>query len=387
MRPSQNRSRRPGPGTADIRSDDLEGSRGKYAQADQDASIPDKIVEEIRRLYRAGHSLLPIGGNEGKSPLVRYKDRAALPIDAVLHRMLAAGSRAFAVRLPGMLVVDVDADTPEARSYVRKGFGESTVQVRTRRGVHHYYRFSGKAPKNIRLPNIAIDFKAGPNEYVLAAASVRADGVEYIAIGEALCDVRALPEFVDRRPSEIPEAHPASGRASIPKGARNDQLFACAVAYTRTASTYEQLLADLLQMRTIMFDSPEDFSDAEVQKTARSAWGYREGNSLWEGRHSAMMLRRDIMDRVLARPNGCEAWSLYSLLQSNHGHIQGKRFKIASASMQKAGVLPLSRKLIIRARDILIEEGCLFRVGYEGRAVLYLLGWGHKVGGKDGGRV
>ncbi|MER9893780.1 hypothetical protein NKJ40_17180 [Mesorhizobium sp. M0119] len=219
---------------------------------------------------------------------------------------------------------------------------------------------------------------------MLAATSVRADGAEYIAIGEALCDVRALSEFVDRRPSEVPEAHPASGRASIPKGARNDQLFARAVAYSRTASTYEQLLADLLQMRTIMFDSPEDFSDAEVEKTARSAWGYRKRNSLWEGRHSAMMLRRD---RVLARPNGCEAWSLYSLLQSNHGHIQGKRFKIASPSIPKAGVLPLSRKLIIRASDILIEEGCLFRVGYEGRAVLYQLGWGHKVAGKDGGRV
>ncbi|WP_287376847.1 primase C-terminal domain-containing protein [Mesorhizobium sp.] len=338
--------------------------------------MPDEIIAEIGRLDRSGYSLLPLRGRDGKAPSARFKDRGPLPLHVVVDRMVAEGSTTFGIRLAGMLVVDVDCDTPEAREFVRENFGESSVQVRTSRGRHHFYRFAGKKPQSIRLPGISIDFKAGANEHVVSAGSIRRDGARYVPAVGRLESVAALPDFIDRRPklAQVPADKIAAGR-------RNDELFARALEYARTVENYDQLLADLLQMRTIQLEAPSDFSDSEVEKIAKSVWRYRLENNLWQGRSSAVKIRRDIMDRLLRRDHGCDAFTLYTVLQSNHGHIPGRQFPIVPDAMRSAGLIPLCRNHTIRARDILIDEGLLIDCGQAGfsRAKRYQLSGGRGV--------
>ena len=135
---------------------------------------------DMSRLYGGGHSLIPLGsGEDGKSPLVRFEGSKRLPLGVIQNRMQQADSAIYGIRLHGMLVVDCDTDNAATAEYVEKRFGASSIQVKTPRGRHHYYRLDGATvPKRIREDGISIDFKSGANAYVAGPGSVRPDGGE-----------------------------------------------------------------------------------------------------------------------------------------------------------------------------------------------------------------
>ncbi|MER8626337.1 bifunctional DNA primase/polymerase [Mesorhizobium sp. M1143] len=361
-------NRRPGAQSQSAKSfQENAGSQESYSEGDPNA-IPAETLAEMVRLYRAGFSLLPLGGEDGKAATFIFKDRARVPLLSVQNRMLASKSKAFGIRLDGMLVVDVDTDTPEATDYVRKHFGLSPVQTKTGRGRHYFFQYTGKPLPSVQLPGIEIDFKVGGNEYVVGPESIRVDGIKYVPVIR-LISIAALPSFVDQRGAE----RHTTWTGKIPVGKRNKTLFNKALEYARYIATYDDLLADLLALRTIILELPSDFPDSEVKKIARSVWKYKVTNNLWEGRNSVVKIRRDIIERLLQRDHGCDAFSLFSLLQSKHGHIPGKLFGIVPDAMARARLIPLGRNSVIRARDILIEEGLLARAGKKGMMILYRL--------------
>ncbi|MES0128165.1 bifunctional DNA primase/polymerase [Mesorhizobium sp. M0029] len=365
-------NRRPGAQSRSAKSfQENAGSQESYSEGDLDA-IPAETLAEMVRLYRAGFSLLPLGGEDGKAATFTFKDRARAPLLSVQNRMLASKSKAFGIRLDGMLVLDVDTETPESTDYVRKHFGLSPVQTKTRRGRHYFFQYTGKPLPSVELPGIRIDFKAGGNEYVVGPESIRVDGVKYAPV-KRLISIAALPSFVDQRGAERHEAGTGTGTGKIPVGKRNKTLFNKALEYARYIATYDDLLADLLALRTIILEMPSDFPDSEVKKIAKMVWKYKITGNLWQGPNSAVIIHRAIIKRLLRRKHGCDAFSLYSVLVSNHGHLPGKPFAIVPDAMARAGLIPLGRNSVIQARDILIEEGLLVRAGKKGMAIQYQL--------------
>ena len=147
-----------------------------------------QCYEEVARLSEANFSVIPLGGGEdGKSPLVKFKNRVKLPVQTVLNRMASVGSNMFAIQCHDMVVVDCDTDNAETLKLVRDRFGWSDVRTKTPRGLHLYFRAGEqKAPQSVRSKNIAIDFKSGKNQYVVGAHSMRPDGGEYIVQGQPL---------------------------------------------------------------------------------------------------------------------------------------------------------------------------------------------------------
>jgi Bifunctional DNA primase/polymerase, N-terminal len=127
----------------------------------------------MSRLFSSGFTLIPLGGADGKKPLIAGWNGRRLPLDACMKRMRAVNCRTYGIRLDGLIVVDCDTDNDATRALVAERFAASNVTVRTGRGRHHYFRHDGLIPKAIREDGVAIDFKAGNSAFVVGPGSIR----------------------------------------------------------------------------------------------------------------------------------------------------------------------------------------------------------------------
>lgn len=320
---------------------------------------PELLQGNIERLYRAGFALIPLGGPDGKKPLVANWIGKRLPLDVIVRRMANGNSRSYGVRLDGLLVVDQDTDNQQTREVFSRRFDPSSVMVKTSRGLHHYYENHGAVPKAIRDLNVAVDFKAGSRAFVLGPGSVRPDGTVYEAVaGDLAAD--QLPEFRDRG-----TVHSIRFR-SAPTGSRHTHLIKKAVEYAPVVEDFDGLMADLLGLRDLECDDPDSIPDDEVTNIARWAWRHRLEGTLWSGRNSTVQINRMVLDWLLPRQDGPDALALYLLLLSNHGHQPGKTFAIVPDALLSSELMGKSRRQIYRARDTLLEIG-LLRLVRRGR--------------------
>ncbi|HET8635703.1 MAG TPA: bifunctional DNA primase/polymerase, partial [Acidobacteriaceae bacterium] len=248
--------------------------------------LPAALTSEMSRLFSSGYSLVPLGGPDGKKPIVAFRDRKRFPLGLVIERMGAAASCTFGIRLKGLLVVDVDTDTPQARKYVKKRFGTSPFVVRTSRGYHMYFRHAGPKPPKVRLSNIAIDFKSGDNEFVVGPQSQRPDGTVYTA-ENPLVAAASLPIFEDRHAVMANGPKPPIEKdGRIQEGERHSALKRHARELISTAATLDQFTMDLLAFRDRKLDEPGNFADEQVSNLAHWFWEKREKGELWAGRDS-----------------------------------------------------------------------------------------------------
>ncbi|OBQ83184.1 bifunctional DNA primase/polymerase [Mesorhizobium sp. WSM3873] len=364
-----------------------------YSDGAVHASLPSTLTAEIGRLYGAGFSLLPLGGDDGKKPIVAFKDRGRLPLARVLDRLAAAGSRTFGIRLSGMLVIDVDTDTPEARAYVETRFGSSPALTKTSRGFHLYFRHEGPKPPTIDLPGIRIDFKAGGNDFVVGALSQRPDGTIYRPLGR-LVSVAELPNFQDRGADDAPVQRNADGR--FPVGSRQKSLKRRAHQLALVADTFDEVLADLLGFRDWEVEQPEDFPDDKVASIAAWYWDLREKRELWSGRRSAVKIQRSAIDLIATARKGKAtlrainivkgtASLLYNLVLADHGHKPGATFALVPDALRKSGRMSNGRRQIYDAIDLLIDLELLICVSQpRGNRdhYIYRLGPGRQVRGR-----
>lgn len=320
------------------------------------SALPESGQEPLRetmtRLYRAGFALIPLGGPDGKKPLIAGWTGRRIPLDACLKRMANARSRTYGVRLDGMLVIDIDTDNAATSKLFAERFDTSSVRVRTARGLHHYFAHDGLIPSAVRADGVKIDFKAGSHAFVLGPGSVRPDGCQYIPIAGDLAATE-LPLFRDRQPVQ-----PAAG-GKILKGGRNSALWRRAVEYAPVVDDFDGLVADLTALRDLEFEEAASVPDFEIVKVANWAWKLRLEGRLWAGRNSEVRINRYVIDVLLRRADGADALALYSLLIADHGHEPGKTFAIVPDAMVKAGRLRMGRNRLYRARDALIEAGLL----------------------------
>lgn len=306
-------------------------------------------------LYSAGFHLIPLGGDDGKKPLLRsWHESKRLPLAVTEERIRRYGSLTYGIRLDGLMVVDLDTDNDATRAYFANRFEPSPIVVATGRGSHHYFRYRGPAVSAVRELGIAIDFKSGQSAFVVGPGSLRPDGKSY----QVLSGDFAVPApwFVDRGPIIRPAAkNPA---LAVPVGSRHPVLLKKAVEYAPCVDTFEELLADLMALRDLQFEDAGSVSDDEVVAVARWTWRKRADGKLYAGRNSEVKVNRMAMDMLLARPDSGDAALLYMLLLSNHGHLPGKVFSIVPDGMLKAGLISMSRSRLYRAVKVLLDE-CL----------------------------
>lgn len=321
--------------------------------------IDAAVTAEMSRLFSAGHSLVPLGGPDGKVPIVAFRDRKRLPLALVMDRMGGAGSNTYGIRLNDLLVIDVDTDTPEARAYVEERFGSSPARTETSRGYHLYFRHTGPKPSQVREPGIAIDFKSGPNEFVVGPQSIRADGTRYLPQGQVLAP-SALPLFTDRhaRTGVSAGATGAATPGRHPKGSRHRALKRRAHQLASTADSLQELIDNLLAFRDWEIEAPEEFSDAAIQKMAGWFWEKRESGELWGGSKAVVQIDHKTIATLASRGEGT-ALLLLGLLLKAHGGQPGKTFAVVPDGLKNKGLLKAGRNQIYSAIDVLLDLGLL----------------------------
>ncbi|MEN0088141.1 MAG: bifunctional DNA primase/polymerase [Pseudomonadota bacterium] len=325
-------------------------------------AVKPSATDPVGELFAAGYSLVPLGGDDGKSPLVKFASASRLPLSLVQRRMADMGSQSFAIRTEGLVVIDCDSDNEATRRYIKDHFGIERWDVKTPRGGHTYFRHAGgQVPTAVRLPSIAIDFKAGPNSYVAAPGSIRPDGGRYEGQLPRASELPVFPTIQARSKQGLSPTH----QNKVPIGGRTTSLWQRAREYVETVDSEAQLFDELRCFADQNFEDADAYSDGEIAKSAKWAWQKRLSNSLWSGANSAVTISIAEYETLMGVTDGTLGLALLVTLRHNHSvrSQQGKPFCIAREAMAEADVIAgWSTAKYQRATAALLKASLIRRV-------------------------
>jgi Bifunctional DNA primase/polymerase, N-terminal len=164
----------------------------------QDLSPFAKVAET---LWHAGLVPIPVGGEDGKKPLVtsftKWKRHPGL---SAIRKWIIKypGANVGVVTGPssGVCVVDVDSADPVVQRRMIERFGYTALKTQTPRGgCHLWYQYNGEASADLS-PHIPVQVKAAGG-FVVVPPSVRPSGphagCSYEFIQGTLKDLARLP--------------------------------------------------------------------------------------------------------------------------------------------------------------------------------------------------
>lgn len=344
-------------------------------------TLTGPFIEAALTLYDHGLYAVPSGGDDGKRPLVRTRDWRKRPSRGAFETLARAAR--FTDANIGVLtgpsgVTIIDIDDPDQYPALHDLCGPTPLITRTPSGgLHLWYRSSGERCRNLRTLGYQADVK-GVGGFVVVPPSVRPSGRHagegYIFLAGDWDALSVLPplrpdarialrldtqtkgtgSIGGRRPSDDP---------AIRSGRRNNHLFRCLLEIAKATDDHDTLLEEALALNQIQNDPP--LSDAEVQRCARSAWGYQQDGRNWVGTRGAVVIAIDLLDRI-TDPDTLALCLV--LLRCHPGAVAtGTSFAISVRAMAKAGtVYGLGERRLRAARAHLLEAGILHEVHQGG---------------------
>jgi hypothetical protein len=337
----------------------------------------DPFASTAAELARLGLVPIPVGGPDGKKPLVNWPRRIVQPDSQALRiwsQRFPGANIGILTKLSQITIVDVD--DPGLVGDMEKRFGPSPLITGTpSNGMHFWYRANGERCRNLRRSEgIAVDVKAGgagKGGFVVVPPSVRPVGPHagkaYGFIRGGWDDIARLPTIrAGSLPDSMAHAHDKGSsaepfpHAAATLGERNNTLFHELLSKSRYCAGEEQLIAVGAEINAA-FDRP--LPDDEVVRTVKSVWGYRERDAVWIGREPhASVSRGDIR---AFKGNG-DALLLYLVLRTSHP-ARGEPFAISARAMGKASVIPGWGYVRYRvARDALLRIGLIKQLHWGG---------------------
>jgi len=305
-----------------------------------------------------GLALIPVGGEDGKNPLIRWKNmrrplgRAALIKMAEQH---GAENIGIVCGPSGLTVVDIDRADLLAAMLER--FGPTPLVIETPSGgIHLFYKGAGERCANLRSEGLPVDIK-GIGGFVVAPPSVRPNGRD---AGKCYRIVKGswddLPRLTTIKPGSLPAARPAPRvgvAGDVLEGTRNNTMLKLLLREVKGCDSPDQIL-DAAHGMNQSFVPP--MPDREVQRVAASAWDYEERGENWVGEESFVKVRRPEFGLLSHDP---DALVMLIFLRLSHEGIRDE-FAVSPKGIHKNGLLPGWGLHRIRgARDVLIREGFL----------------------------
>jgi len=234
----------------------------------------------LKRALKLAERDFPVFPIKGKAPLTLHGFKDASTDHSKVTAMFNAAPKATGIGIPtgsfsGLVVVDRDGDSEEARRIWDSL--PPTLEVRTGRGTHRYYRVPvGTTIKSRKLAE-DVDLKADGG-YVAAAGSLHPSGSRYefsnrleIAELPALLLSERKEKPSTRREKRAPAPFDDDG-GPILEGARNRTLFFIALALKDNGAGREEALQILLTQNEARCVPTLD--EQEVQSIAKSAFRY-----------------------------------------------------------------------------------------------------------------
>lgn len=303
----------------------------------------------------AAHRVATYPLTADKTPAVRAYDRIGAPYSAQLALKYPEATAAGFVAGPRNRITVIDIDSPDDRlvDEMQGRFGATPLQVRTPSGGRHlYYRHGGELRRIRLLPSV--DLLGAGN--VVAAGSTVPKGHYEIERG-ALDDLDRLP------PLRVAPAAQAMKEA-VPAGRRNVTLF----QHCQRSASHCDSLDQLIDVARTWAEGrlekgAQPVTDAEIVKTATSAWRYRGGRK----RIVNHIVEAPVYSRLVAN---IEAMALFAYLSAENG--PEAEFWIADGLAEARG---WPRRFVPEARKALLDLGVIECVRPRRRGVPAVYRW------------
>jgi hypothetical protein len=296
------------------------------------------------RYAEHGVATFPVAAN--KRPAVKHWQRIGLRGSQQLAIKFDSAD-AFGVVMGQrnrISVLDVDSNDERLLADAMSRHGQTPFVVRTGGGnFQAWYRHNGEPRKVRAFPGLPIDVLGGG--FVVAPPSMGSKA-RYEIVSGSLDDLERLPmlkglEGLRARPEPAPGHHRDE--------ARNNSLWRHCMAAAPGCDDLDQLI-DVARTFNECFKPPLE-TDAEVVKTAKSAWGYEARGQNWLGRGGYMVaVDHRLVDKLMDdRPDAL------LLLVKLRRHHWGRDFCIANAMAKSFGWKP-ARLAAARRRLLALGE-------------------------------
>jgi hypothetical protein len=300
---------------------------------------------------------------KNKKPTIRYYMKVGYPASSQLVLKFGdADALGFVLGRRSRITV-LDIDTPDERvladGLVR--YGKTPVIIRTGSGNYQaWYKHDGETRRIRPLPGQPIDILGGG--FVVAPPS-RGANANYQYIEGGLDDLANLPTMrhaPDTAHSKAPEKTPQG------VGTRNIELWKTCMREARYCDNLESLL-DVARTQNAIYAVP--LADAEVVKTASSAWGYEQRGENRFG-HAGAWLPQSHVNALVSDPI---LFALIGWLKA--ANRPNARFMVADGLCSPKHLnWPISR--LRQARRRAIETGWIVKIRHESKGVAALYRWG-----------
>ncbi|MBV8736953.1 MAG: bifunctional DNA primase/polymerase [Alphaproteobacteria bacterium] len=319
------------------------------------------FAKSAENLWRVDLTPIPVGGEDGKKPLVtsftKWKRRPGLiTIRRWIEKYPDDNAGIVTGRLSGISIVDIDSADPTIQRAMIERFGDTPLKTRTPSGGYHlWYRYNDEASADLS-PDIPVQIKASGG-IVVVPPSVRPSGTHagrrYEFIEGSLNDLVRLPIIKPGSTERVvvPTTNPTRLRA-VGEGWRNNSLFRHLKDNAPHCDDYETLL-DV--GRTFgQHDCDPPLLLAEIIKTVDSVWKMMKERRLWaKGAEPRVIVSGTVIDALSG-----DALKLLLKLQLSHfGH---DHFALSAKAMAEVQVIPgWSHHKYRAARTEILNKGYL----------------------------
>jgi hypothetical protein len=328
--------------------------------------ISGTFASSAFELAQHGLAVIPLGGPEGKVPLIKFAKMNRPPGPKFIAKMSYKFPDANVGILCGLSNLTViDIDDPSLIGPMIDRCGDTQLKTTTPSGgAHLYYVSNGEACANLReSEGLDVDVKA-IGGLIVAPPSVRLNGEHkgksYEFLSGSWDDLPFLPEL---RQGSMPIGYctPPQALQRACRGKRNDTLFRCLLREVRACDDFASFL-DVARTMNDGYLPP--LLDMEVVRTAGSVWKMEESGQNWVGQEPRFIITKSEMDSLLGNP---DAYLLLGVLRLNHS-LRKEAFAVSPKSMAKAKVIPRwGEKRYSKARIWLVENGWMDVVHEGGR--------------------
>jgi hypothetical protein len=323
--------------------------------------LPDPFARAAEGLWRASLAPIPVGGEDGKKPLVtsftKWRRRPGLStIRSWIAKFPDANVGIVTGSLSGVSVIDVDsADLMVQRRMIDR-FGDTPLKTRTPSGGCHLWYLHNEEASADFSPHIPVQLKA-VGGFVVVPPSMRPGGPHaghsYEFIEGALEDLTRLPPLkpgtIDRL--TLAATNPRRLRA-VKEGRRNNSLLRHLIHDAPYCDDLEALVD--VGMTFGQYDCDPILPNAEIIKTANSVWKMKEEGRLWaKGVEPRVTVSRTVIDAL--SDNALKFYLKLRLL-----HFDRREFVLVPTAMAEAQVIwGWSHHKYRAARKEVLTEGFL----------------------------
>lgn len=336
-------------------------------------SRQDQLIAELHRLRGIGLEVVPV---KEKKALAPFADRPSLPTSKIEGFVRDGGATGLGLRLGGLTVVDIDDPDPSWVTKAEARFGATSVRVRTPSGgIHLYYAGQLDHTPNLKGEGWPVDIKTGENQYVVCAASWRADGRSYRVEGTAIAQ-GALPQIQDNDATAVPTNRRQKGAAKpmssvvpgavVAVGQRHDYLRSSGQRLARHAKSEADLLDALRRVFEAECDKSVPLEMRELEDIAKWCWDLQQKGQNFLPGESYVTIPRWVMEAL--RGNS-RAQHLAVVIYQLHGSQPDKTFCLDYRGMQDGEWTDLSRDKFRSALGALLDAGVIYMAKQYVRAV------------------